>query len=247
MYRRTSAFTLVELVMVIVITSILVVAIAPLLGRPFTIFQDQRTRALLIERAETAVSAIRREVRQAVPNSIRANNRALELMPAAFAGRYPYSDNAADIDALTPRRLDSNTSLMANIPLLTGMRAVVNPRLTPLLYAAAAGVFNGIMTPATTNITITNNGNQDRITLSAPFRFSASGNGSPSRRLFLTAGPVTYLCDGSQIKRFAGYSPSVAQPVSSTSPPLSGAASIALVVDGLTACQFRYTNGTSER
>ncbi len=244
---RRRGFTLIELIIVITLTGIVVAMIGPLLVRPFSLVTDQERRARLLERAQAAITLIQREVRQALPNSVRVNGTALELVPVLFAGRYPYGDDPANIDTLTPRKLDGNFSVMADFTLPNGTRAVVNPYNTALLYSAMADAYNGMVTPSTITVTVADNGMQDRITLSSPFRFDPSGNGSPSRRVFFVNTPVSYLCEGNELRRFASYSAAVAQPTSSSSAPLNTAGSQALVTDGVTFCQFRYAVGVAQR
>jgi MSHA biogenesis protein MshO len=247
MHRKGTGFSLVELVMVIVIAGLITVMIGPLLVRPMQLFTDQKGRSLLLDRAQAAITALQREVRQALPNSLRVSGTAVEFVPVDFAGRYPFADNPADPDGLTPRQPDAAFSLMTDIPPLVGERVVVNPHNSALLYSALAGGFNGMVSPAGTTVTVVNNGNQDRLTLSAPFRFDPTGNGSPSRRAFLVTGPVTYVCSGTELRRIAGYSPSVAQPTNPAAAPLASAASNALVTDGITFCRLSYASGTSQR
>ncbi len=243
---KSKAFTLVEMVIVITITGILTLVIVPMLARPFSLFQDMRVRAALVDRAQLALATISREVRQVVPNSIRATGAAVELMPTSFAGRYPAADIAADIDTLAVRQLDSNFSVMANVPSLSGQRLIVHPSSTAILYAATANAIARTVTPSTTTITVSDNGIQDRITLNPAFRFDPTGNGSPSRRIFASPGPVSYVCSAGDLVRYEGYSASVTQPTNPLSPPLAAAAT-SIISDAVAQCQFRYSPGTAQR
>jgi len=243
---KNSGFSLVELVMVITISGILVVVIGPLLGRPFSIFNDMQTRASLVDKAHAALASVTRHVRQAIPNSVRVNGGALELMPISFAGRYPLVDNAADVDGLTPRQLDSNFSIFGNVPPLTGQRLVVNPTSTVLLYAAAADSLNRIMTPSTSSISVIDNANQDRITILPAFRFDPGGNGSPARRVFATSGPLSFICDSGNLQLLEGYVATVNQPTNISAAPLSAAIK-SLVSESISSCQFRFSAGTAQR
>ncbi len=244
--KQFRGFTLIELVMVITISSILLVVIGPIISRPFSIFQDMQTRASLVDKAHAALAAVTRKVRQAVPNSVRVNGGVLELMPVSFAGRYPLADNAADIDGLTPRQLDSNFSVFSNVPALTNQRLVVNPTSTVLLYAAAADSLPRMMTPSSTTLTVIDNGNQDRVTLSSAFRFDPGGNGSPSRRIFATPGPISFVCNGSDLILVEGYTAAVNQPTDISTAPLSGGAQ-SLLSESISSCQFRFSAGTAQR
>ncbi len=245
---KSTAFTLIELVIVITLLGILSAVVAPIIGRPFIIFQDQQVRSSLIDRAQSALSHIAREARRAVPNSVRvrtigASGAAVELMPISFAGRYPYGDLAANALNLTPNQIDANFSLFSNIPAdVSGQRLVVNPVNTTLLYAAAASALPiGIITPAATVVTSIDNGEQDQMTLSTGFLFDPTGTGSPSKRLFATTGPVSFICNAAELNLFSNYSVTVAQP----SAPAG--ANVSLVTDAVESCQFSYANGTAQR
>jgi len=239
-------FTLIELVMVITIIGILGVVIVPILTRPFSLFNDMQKRAALVDRAEVALASIARAIRQAVPNSVRVSGTALEFIPISFAGRYPVSDVATDVDYLTPRQVDSNLSILGNVPNLSGQRLIVNPFNSAILYAGMANSIARMVTPSTASITTIDNGNQDRISITPGFRFDPSGNGSPSRRMFAAVSPQSYLCNGNQLLKFQNYTATTSQPLDPTAAPLSSAIQ-SVVSDGISACQFRYSTGTAQR
>ncbi len=66
-----SAFTLVELVIVIAITGVIAGAVALFVLRPVQSFEAQARRADLVDLAESALRRIQRDVRRALPNSVR--------------------------------------------------------------------------------------------------------------------------------------------------------------------------------
>lgn len=87
--RRQLGFTLVELIVVIVITGIIAATIVVFVRPALDAYTDTRGRADLSDQADTALRRIVRDVRQAVPNSIRMPNaQCFELVPAAGGGRY---------------------------------------------------------------------------------------------------------------------------------------------------------------
>lgn len=244
--NKNGAFTLIEMVMVITIIGILGLVVVPILTKPFSLFTDIQKRSDLVDRAQSALAAIRREIRQAVPNSIRVSGTALEYIPIVFAGRYPLSDTPADVDYLTPRQADSNFSILGNVPNLTGNRLIVNPASTALLYAAMADTIPRIVTPSTAVISTIDNGNQDRVTITPAFQFDPVGNGSPSRRMFASGGAESFVCNGGQLEHFSNYTASIAQPTNPAVAPLSTAVK-AVISSTISACQFRYSNGTAQR
>lgn len=87
--RRQAAFTLVELVMVIALAGVVVVMISTVMSRPLQSFVDQSRRAELVDLAATALQRMTRDIRLAVPNSLRvAGGARLELLRSPGGGRY---------------------------------------------------------------------------------------------------------------------------------------------------------------
>lgn len=83
-----SAFTLVELIMVVALAGLVAVMIGVVISRPMQGFVDQSRRAGLVDKAAQAFDRMARDVRLAVPNSLRSDNRTLELLRAPVGGRY---------------------------------------------------------------------------------------------------------------------------------------------------------------
>ena len=83
-------FTLVELVMVIALSGMVLVMISTVLARPLQGFVDQSRRAVLVDQAAGVLQRMARDVRLAVPNSLRvsADGKALELLLIHSAARY---------------------------------------------------------------------------------------------------------------------------------------------------------------
>lgn len=83
-------FTLVELVMVIVITGVLAASLTIFMKPAIDSYFDTKRRADLTDLADTALRRISKDVRSAVPNSIRPVSGAgcFELVPTVAGGRY---------------------------------------------------------------------------------------------------------------------------------------------------------------
>lgn len=87
--RASPGFTLIELVIVITITSVLAVALAMFFSPVMNSYFASKRRAGLTDNADTALRRMRRDVQAAVPNSIRTpNNQCFELVPTSTGGRY---------------------------------------------------------------------------------------------------------------------------------------------------------------
>src|SRR3954463_8106182 len=87
--RAVCGFTLTEAVMVIVITGILAGMVAVFIQKPVQGFFDTARRAALVDAADTVLRRLSRDVREALPNSVRVSGgTALEFLHVRSAGRY---------------------------------------------------------------------------------------------------------------------------------------------------------------
>lgn len=203
---RQAAFTLVELVMVIALAGVIAVMISTVMSRPMQGFVDQSRRAELVDLASSALNRMTRDIRLAVPNSVRvAGTARLELLRSLGGGRYRANlvDGvrqdppvcAADpcaIEVLGPMIGvedwdELNWMVIYNIggaasgdnswPPLDGAMSVISPQVA-ISYAAG-------------NLSLSGGGIEN-------FRFKYA---SPQHRLFLADKVVGYQCSGGRIVR----------------------------------------------
>src|SRR5882757_4601532 len=101
-------FTLVELVITIAVGSVVVAFMAMFIVTPMTIYTSQTRRAALVDAADSTLRFIGRDLRAALPNSVRVNasGNALELLATADGARYqdsgPLSNPALALDLTAP-------------------------------------------------------------------------------------------------------------------------------------------------
>ncbi len=263
--RREAGATLVEVAVVLTLTSVLAGGMAVFLTRPMEAYRDLSRRAALVDAAEGALRRIARDVRRALPNSLRvaAGGTALEMLHVAEGVKYRREpgvnpgpqDHTAATDWLTfATGGDDRWNLLGSfqalafsygVALPAGTRVAIHPT-GPGVYAdAALGANPGTITPAATTVTVLDDADEDQLQLSTPFEFRFE---SPQQRLFVVDGPISYLCDtgAERLTRYAGYGIVQLQPTAPAAPPLSGAAS-ALVSKRLTACRFTWQPGTPQR
>lgn len=85
-------FTLVEAIVVIVITGIIAGMVAVFIRTPVEGYMDAERRAGLTDIADTAVRRMAREIRLALPNSVRTaadgSGRCIEFIPTKIGARY---------------------------------------------------------------------------------------------------------------------------------------------------------------
>ncbi len=86
--RPQRGFTLVELIMVMVVAGVLGASLLVFLKPAVDAYFDSQRRAGLSDAADTALRRMGRDIRTAVPNSIRApNEQCFDLVPALGGGR----------------------------------------------------------------------------------------------------------------------------------------------------------------
>jgi MSHA biogenesis protein MshO len=253
-------FTLVELVITIAVGSVVVAFMALFIVTPMTIYTSQTRRAMLVDAADSTLRFIGRDLRAALPNSVRTNpsGNALELLATADGARYqdsgPLSNPALALDLTAPDgafattvpftqeqvtpQWTSNTYRLSIYNLgVPGADAYQTPPPTPNVITPATGTTITISAGATAN--------QNLVTISPAFQFAF---GSPGQRVFLVSGPVSYLCDtaAATLTRYSGYTIASAQPTSAAVLNAAGA-SATLVASNVTGCQFVLSAGTAQR
>lgn len=131
---RTHGFTLVELVVVIVITGIIAASVTIFLRPAVDSYFDTRRRADLTDLADTALRRMAQDIRRAVPNSVRpVSASCFQLVPTIAGGRYRLaSDTVND----TPP-LPCTPSGTCSAPLDTAQATTVFDVLSPLASVPA--------------------------------------------------------------------------------------------------------------
>ena len=248
--RRARGFTLVEMVIVIVITGIIGAMVAVFIRVPVQGYIDTTARAALADTADTAARRLTRDVRLALPNSVRVSNDGLflELLLTKTGGRYLSEDdpntipgNVLAFDPLTPGNPNVFTIVGAAPSgvqtIVPGDFIVVNNLgdQPPVDAYDCSGQCNRaqVASISGTNVTLVKN------------RFVEQTPSMPSLsyRFQVVSTVVTYHCapnaNGSgTLTRYAGYVIEAAQPVSTAA--LTGAPSAALMANQVAACAFFF-------
>lgn len=260
-----AGFTLVELVMVIAIAGVVAVMIGAVLSRPLEGFVGQSRRAELVDIAATSLNRVARDVRLAVPNSLRvsADGQALELLLIHSAARYRPNRVGSDglrfstalagscgsstVDGgcnnfqLLDATLDpagANWLVLYNV----GAESGGNPLAGANVWAPANP---GVITPSGISFSVQGGApaGEQLIALnnlpSAEFRFALA---SPQRRIYLAERVLGYRCAGGQLLRYS-YT-RLNSSIPATPPAGSDPQALASQVS---ACRFTYQPGTTQR
>lgn len=116
--RTIRGFTLVESIVVILIIGILAAISAVFIVQPFEAARDMTRRAELVDAAETALDRMTREIRLAVPNSVRVDGNALEFLRSKTGGRYRKSPDSDDstTDKFEPDKAADTFDVLGGLP-----------------------------------------------------------------------------------------------------------------------------------
>lgn len=252
-------FTLIEVIMVLILVGILSTITVRILSAPFQAFQDQSRRATLTAEADLALTRMVREIRLAVPNSVRVSSdgQYLEFIPTIDGGRYRF--HHPDEETTSPYRLSCGsgaTPIRQTFEVLGGLlTGQARPNDYVIVYNASttgteANAYAGGANPTgqshnRAQINAISSSTTTTITLTQAHRFPRC-SGSPEQRFHIApqSGPVTFYCQGDSLYRITGYGFQADQPTSATA---FGSATPHLLTQNVAACDFSYDPGTHVR
>ncbi|MEE9280445.1 MAG: prepilin-type N-terminal cleavage/methylation domain-containing protein [Myxococcota bacterium] len=258
-------FTLVELIVVLILLSVVVGMTSTLTLRPLEAYADVRRRTALTDLAEGATRRISRDIRAALPNSVRisVDGQKLELIHVLDGARYRADggvnpstvDHTAATDWLDFTGQETSFNVLGRFQQLNlaygvgspaGYRLAIYPTETTLYADAATAADPGVITQGAAGVfQLANDGDEDQVQLNAGFemRFRLA---SPRQRLYVVDTPMTYICDvgvGTLVRHW-GYAIAAVQPEDpSVNPLLSG--SSARLANSISACAFSYSTATA--
>ena len=235
---RIRGFTLVELIVVIVVLAIVSTIAAVFIRRPIESYADSVRRAELTDIADTALRRIVRDLRFALPNSVRVANPGgastafyLEFLMTSGGGRYRAAvtgtgtGNPLDFSAT-----DSSFDVLGPMPTLAANDSIV-------IYNLGTG-FTGAdaYAAANNNRAVYLSNTATTITLSAAKLFPLA---SPGNRFHVVPYAVTYTCNpaagANEIRRHWNYGITATQ---TPTPPALG--SSAQLARNVSACSITY-------
>ncbi len=239
---RARGFTLIEALVVIMVTGIVAAGVAIFMRGTVQSYFDTARRAELSDIADTAARRVARDVQSALPNSVRVSGSAfLELVPIRAAGRYRMEKGVSAADD----PLDFSDPADGAFDVLGPAVSVANGDAIVIFNMGQPGadVYEGssrrnAATPfgTVTHVTYSPGGTQ--------FPFA-----SPGARFQVVNTAVSYACDlaNGRLWRYSRYAIQAVQPASLVDLDNLDPVEKSLVASNLTACSFAYTGGTLER
>ncbi|MHB9117388.1 MAG: prepilin-type N-terminal cleavage/methylation domain-containing protein [Burkholderiales bacterium] len=265
-----NGFTLVEAIIVIVITGILSAIVAVFITRPVAGYVDASRRAQLTDAADGALRMMGRDIRSALPNSIRVSNNGgvfyLEFLATKAGGRFQQND-ACFTTGAGCTTLVTQGSITANLGTLN-----VNDRVAifnlynnqlgdcsannPSAYCDNKNTASNQNTAAITNAVA--GANTNTLTFANTVFLPALGTSPPGDRFQIIDGTqqaVTYACNPAvagvgasangtgTLTRQWGYGINAVQAVP-PNPPVGG--TTALLAQNVSRCTIQYAQGSTE-
>ncbi|MBL0730366.1 type II secretion system protein [Piscinibacter sp. HJYY11] len=249
MKRRCSlhharGFTLLEAVVVIMLTGIVGVMVSTFVRQPIDAYVDLGRRAELTDAADLALRRMARELRTALPNSVRvdASGTYIEFLPVRSAGRYRAALSTTNTGNILDFGSSSDNSFDVLGPAVT---AVAGDQLVVHnLGLPGADAYEG-----TSRRALTTTG-----TSLSSLGYTLGGTqfayASPNQRFHIVGTPVSFGCaplagGAGNLRRYAGYAIANTQPTSTLSSQ-TGVNNV-LLTNWVAACSFTYSASATTR
>jgi MSHA biogenesis protein MshO len=230
-------FTLVELIMVIVLMGIIGGMVSVFMKSPIDAYFDSARRAALTDVADTTVRRMARDIRKALPNSLRTpSNQCVEFIPTKTGGRYRAEEiSAGDGTSLSFSAADTAFNMFgSNDALPTDQRIAQEDVIAVYnLGITGADAYNADNTSRVSSAPV--DGLETQISIDSKLFPLASA----SNRFHVIPGDekiVSYVCTGGKLYRTASTSFTSACPSSG-----------AILANNVSSCNFVYNGSDLQR
>jgi MSHA biogenesis protein MshO len=246
--RSDPGFTLVEMVVSIVLIGIVAGMVAVFVRAPVLAYRDAAARADLVDTADNALRRMARDLRLALPNSIRvsADGHTVEFLQTKTGGRY--QDEADNLATGTPLDLHSgglSFTVLGAMPsgkraLAAGDQVVIYNLGSGSTDAWSLGNVAGVAAVASNLVTLSSNPFSGGTPISSPTsRFHVlSGYGA-------NTAAVAFVCDTGSAQSLSRY---WGQPLAAAvAGPPANPQSTALLATRVTGCSFNVATLANQR
>ena len=254
-------FTLIELIVVMVVTGIIAGTVVVFFKPAVDSYVAVGRRARLTDVADTALRRMTRDIRLAVPNSIRSpNSQCFELVPTSAGGRYRMGPDTVwdSANPLTPSAWFDGTAAVSALDVLSPLSStpaagdwlVIDNQNSDDVYAGTnRAAILSVGAPPDPSL------GYSRITLQAPTQFPSGYNGGRFVVVPNSQNAVFYVCAGAGVDangtgtgtlyRFANYGYNAAAPAACMVP----VAGTPIVATEVASCSFVYspTQGATQQ
>jgi MSHA biogenesis protein MshO len=234
-----SGFNLIELTVVIVVLAIISAGTASYIVDSMRAYSDSARREQITSEARTALERVVRELRNALPNSIRIQTDVTGGITTHCIEFFPVKRGSAYLDLNTSAATVSFSAVPFTSPGAGNHYVVIYPYATTPLYASSnPGLLTGFNTASNTAA--------GEVLLSNPHRFNLA---SARKRFYITENPVSFCINsGNQsLNRYNGYGVNINQ----SSPPAGTVGLLAnniwLLDNGTNVIPFTYSAGSLSR
>ncbi|MFT6472027.1 MAG: MSHA biogenesis protein MshO [Neptuniibacter pectenicola] len=252
-HTSQSGFTLIELIVVITLLGIISLVTVGFITSTMQGYADLTRRDQLSSAVRVAIERMAREIRNALPNSIRVNSdgSCLEFIPSLAASRYisvPLSASSARSSFVSvPFAVEPPQGRIAVYPIDTNNGDEPTRTSNPIYDLDSWSIISPVM--SVSSVLAAESGTVD-VMLSAVHAFPTD---SPSLRYFIVDEPVSFCVVGTDLYRFQGvtasnYSYAIDQPdgatlLSSLSEP-QAALLASDIVSPVGSASFKYSDAT---
>lgn len=251
---------MIELIIVMVISSIIAMIGSQVISRPVTAYANLSQRTQLVDAADASLKRMIYELRAALPNSVRigCSGKCIEFLRTVDGGRYRRSA-PGNVLSFNQSALDANGfEVLGNLSATASITTSSNADHCRTGSAHCLVIYNTGQTNYDAykldNVATISNvtGSPTVIQFTFPVGKVAFPAASPRQRFHIVDTPISYLCDdtgNNKITRYQDYpiTPSHNDVDSNTELLAFAGTKSAIVTNKVSSCNFSYNTGSPAR